>query len=102
MISMFCAMSKKEGRPQLTRCSGAFNTLSMLNARQSSYGHPLPDPTRMKLRALVDVLGQYAAAERLGVGAPTIARALAGLGIRRATKTAIEARLATVDAANAA
>ena len=59
-------------------------------------GHGIEN-TRERLRAFVEVHGDYEAANRLGVGHPTVARALAGLRLKRGTATAIEARLAAIE-----
>lgn len=69
--------------------------------RKHGQGHPLPDATRERLRVFVDTHGDYAAANHLGVGSPTVARALAGLRLKRGTVTAIEARLDAIETGRA-
>lgn len=66
--------------------------------RKHGQGHPLSDATRERLRAFVEARGDYEAATLLGIGHPTVARALAGLRLKRSTGTAIEARLASIEA----
>lgn len=50
---------------------------------------PLPARERGRLRVVVDRLGLGGAAEALGVGLPTLTRALAACDIRRSSATAI-------------
>ena len=57
---------------------------------------PLPPALRDRLRAYVEQHGQYEAARRLEIGISALIRALAGLGVRHATKFVIETRLAQV------
>jgi len=73
-------------------CAAEFGVYAplLVIGNMSNNGHPLPAPVRERLQALVEIHGQYEAATRLGVGAATVARALAGLGVRRATRTALE------------
>lgn len=65
-------------------------------------GLPLPDVTRERLRVFVDAHGDYEAANLLGVGHPTLARALAGLRLKRGSATAIERGLDALATASAA
>lgn len=57
------------------------------------HGKALVPAVQERLRALVNEVGEYKAAEIIGIGYPSIARAVAGLGLRRGTVTAIEMRL---------
>lgn len=50
---------------------------------------PLDAKTRDRLAALVAAIGEAAAARKLGLSRSTLARALAGLGLRTATRTVI-------------
>jgi DNA-binding MurR/RpiR family transcriptional regulator len=65
-------------------------------------GKPLPVATREQLRDLVARDGQYEVAKRLGVSAPTIARALGGLGLRGVSHTALTASLSQITTAEKA
>lgn len=58
----------------------------------------LTQPERSKLEKLTTVLGEQALAEALCVNRLTIARAVAGLGLRRSTATLIRMRLPGVEA----
>lgn len=58
------------------------------------HGTPLSSENQKRLAALVKQVGEYEAAKRIGVGYPSIARAMAGLGLRKGTAVAIEVRLA--------
>ena len=61
-------------------------------------GPPPPAAARHRLRALYERVGEYEAARMIGVGSPSIARGLAGLGLRRASATAITLGLDRVEA----
>ena len=56
-------------------------------------GVPLPDDMRSKPATVVEQRGENAACKRVGVTHATLARALAGLGIKRATVALIQAAL---------
>lgn len=57
------------------------------------HGVSLPPSTRSRLQALIEQLGEYRAAEVVGVGYPSLVRAAGGFGIRRGTARAIEVAL---------
>jgi hypothetical protein len=62
------------------------------------HGEKLLDATeRRVLRALVDRVGILAAVDRLGVGRESVARAVAGMSIRKGTLLILRAGLATVE-----
>ena len=63
-------------------------------------GVPLPEKHVPAVRQLVNRLGTVGAARELGVGIAVIARALAGLGLRRAIVARIEERLETLSRKN--
>lgn len=66
----------------------------VVDAMAKKQDQPLPPASRDRLRAFVEEHGQYEAARRLDIGSSTLVRALAGLGVRRATKFVIETQLA--------
>lgn len=60
----------------------------------------LPVPARRRLRAIVDRLGGAGqAADAIGVGTETIARAIAGFGLKKGSYTAIMKGIEAFDAA---
>ena len=68
------------------------------NLSARSRGTPLPDNDRARLRTIIERTDSYRAAALLGVGEPTLASALAGLGLRRCSVTAIVLSLDALDA----
>lgn len=60
---------------------------------------PLDPVTRRRLASVVARLGERRAIEALATPRPTLARALAGLGVRRATADVIRARLDALEGA---
>lgn len=60
------------------------------------HGTPLADETRRHLKSLVEKIGEYEAAKAIGIGYPSIARAIAGLGLRKGTVVAIQMKLAQI------
>lgn len=62
-----------------------------------AHGTPLPESTRNRLARLVARDGEELTLVSLGVSRATLARALAGLGVRTVSRIAIEARLRLVD-----
>ena len=54
---------------------------------------PVDKAIRERLQKFVVDVGEYEAASKIGVGSEAITRAIAGLGVRRGTAIAIEARL---------
>ena len=61
--------------------------------RTPRHGTPLDPTVKESLRALVEQVGEYEAAKIVGIGYPSIARAMAGLGLRSGTVVAITMRL---------
>ena len=61
-----------------------------------SPGTCLPDEDRQLLTSYVNRVGERAAQVALGVSRPTLARALAGLGIRGVTLALLRDRLAAL------
>lgn len=62
-----------------------------------AHGTPLPESTRNRLASLVARDGEELTLRTLGVSRATLARALAGLGVRNVSRVAIEARLRLFD-----
>lgn len=62
-----------------------------------AHGTPLPESMRNRLAKLVARDGEQLALRMLGVSRATLARALAGLGLRTVSRIALEARLSLVD-----
>lgn len=60
--------------------------------------HTVPPPIRDRLRAMIAADGEPAVRRRLRIGRPTLARALAGLGVRLGTVAQIRAALDALDA----
>ena len=58
------------------------------------WGEPLPDTLRNTLREYVRRVGETGASRYLDISRTTLARALAGLGLRRTTLACLAARLA--------
>jgi hypothetical protein len=63
-------------------------------------GKPLPEPHRRAVVALIKAEGERAAAARLGVPHHTLARAVAGFGLRRGTTVLIEQALGRLNDAS--
>jgi hypothetical protein len=57
------------------------------------HGAALPEAVREQLRNYVTSVGEYEASQKIGVGSASLARGIAGLGLRRGTATAIEMKL---------
>jgi hypothetical protein len=74
----------------------------MKKPNSPSHGTPLQPDTMRRLRALVVRVGDYEAARLLCVGQSTLARALAGFGLRASTSTAIRLALDVVESGKAA
>jgi hypothetical protein len=64
------------------------------------HGTPLSPPVQERLRALIVEIGEYEAAKKIGVGYSSIARAAAGMGLRRGTAGLIEMKLEAIKTAN--
>lgn len=64
------------------------------------HGTPLSPPVQERLRALIAEIGEYETAKKIGVGYSSIARAAAGMGLRRGTAVAIEMKLESIKSAN--
>jgi hypothetical protein len=62
-----------------------------------AHGTPLPESTRNRLAKVVERDGEELTLRTLGVSRATLARALAGLGLRTVSCIAIEARLRVFD-----
>ena len=62
---------------------------------------PLDEQTRRRLAAFVRLVGERRARELLDVARPLLARALAGLPIRRASAEVLRVRLDVLDARRA-
>lgn len=71
----------------------------MSNRTLPQKGAPLAQPQRAKLQTLVQRVGERRALERLDLPRSTLARALAGLGLREGTRLLIEVRLEQLGAA---
>jgi len=62
-----------------------------------AHGTPLSESTHRRLADLVARNGESLTIVRLGISRATLARALAGLGLREVSRVAIEARLDALD-----
>jgi GTP cyclohydrolase I len=60
-------------------------------------GQPLDSKLRARLRRIVDAMGEKTARERLRLTPETMARALAGLGVRAATAEVIRLRIENIE-----
>lgn len=58
----------------------------------------LPEPDRAKLRDLLLSIGETAATREMQASRQTLARAVAGFGLRRGTVVWLQQRLSTVNA----
>jgi DNA invertase Pin-like site-specific DNA recombinase len=67
-----------------------------------AFGAPLTEEQRARIKRLVDRVGETEAARRLGLPRQTLARALAGLGLRRGTAVLFIQQLDALDAQRAA
>lgn len=57
------------------------------------HGTPLSPQIQEKLRTVIAEIGEYETAKKIGVGYSSIARAAAGMGLRKGTAVAIEMKL---------